>query len=405
VKNTKKKTILAPVNHIASPESRVRRFPLRELVAGVVAVVFLVGIFAFLKLPKADIEIWPKTDTLTLSEKVTATTLATAQDAANNIIPAQYVELEKEATQEFPATGSASNDGKATGTITVYNKISPAAPFTLIKGTHFLSNSGKYFVTTVKIVIPPAKKNVPGQINVQVQAEDSGTDYNIGPSKFSIPKLNGTPYYYSIYGQSTSAMSGGYTGNVKKVTDDDIATAKDVVAKKILQDAKDALKAKVGSGDVLLDGAYTTVISESKSNVKAGVIADTFNQSAKIKISALVFKKQDLEIVLKNNILSQLSSDKSFLENSLQTTYNLASADIKNGKLVLDLQSSATTYFVVNTDDLMDLVGTRSSSQIKSTIDQLYPNRISEAKVNFWPFWVNRAPGNKNRIKIDLHLE
>ena len=66
---------------------------------------------------------------------------------------------------------------------------------------------------------------MPGSVHVSVQAVESGDGYNIAPSNFSIPGLKGTPSYYSIYATSTDAMSGGYTGKVKKVTDDDIQQA------------------------------------------------------------------------------------------------------------------------------------------------------------------------------------
>ena len=68
-------------------------------------------------------------------------------DFENKVIPAQYIEVQQDGQQEFQATGSASNDGKAKGTITIYNKISPSSSFTLKIGTHFLSDSGKYFVS------------------------------------------------------------------------------------------------------------------------------------------------------------------------------------------------------------------------------------------------------------------
>ena len=99
-----------------------------------------------------------------------------------------------------------------------------------------MSDSGKLFVALQKIVIPAAKKSgskiTPGSVQINVQAVEGGTDYNIAPSNFSVPGLKGTAYYYSIYATSTAAMTGGYTGKVKKVTDDDIQGAKDVLTKK-----------------------------------------------------------------------------------------------------------------------------------------------------------------------------
>src|SRR3989344_3136043 len=132
-------------------------FPLKEILVGGGVIVVLLSFYAYIKLPKADIQISPKMDTLTLQEKITADKSINSVSLASKVIPAQYVEIQKDGVQEFPATGSASNDGKATGTIVIYNKITPLTSFTLIKGTHFLSDSGKYFITLAKITIPAAK--------------------------------------------------------------------------------------------------------------------------------------------------------------------------------------------------------------------------------------------------------
>ena len=382
-----------------------KRFPVTELLVGCGIIVLLLCAYGFMKLPKADIEIWPKVNALTLSEKITADTKVTTPDLAHNIIPAHYVEVESSDSQAFEATGSASNDGKATGAITVYNKISPATPFTLIKGTHFLSDSGKYFVTAAKVTIPQGQKNAPGSVLVQVLAQDSGSDYNIGASKFSIPKLNGTSYYYSLYGASTSAMAGGYTGKVKKVTDDNIQGAKDIIAKKVLAKAQDALKSKLAPGDILLDGAMQSSVVGTSADVKADTIADNFNEQATVKVSALVFKKQDLDAFVKNDIAKNVSNDKKVLEKSLQVSDVLQTPGVQNGALGINVTISAKTYADINTGDLIDLFSMKSSDQIKQIVDQMYGGSISELKINFWPFWVKKAPDNKSRITVNLRFE
>ena len=394
-----KEPIMPGKSHHVPPKQE-KRFPLKELVIGGVVIVLLLAFYGITKLPKADIQIFPKLDTLTLSEKIVADKSVTAVNMASKTIPAQYLEETKESQQEFPATGSASNDGYATGTIKVYNKTD--STFTLVKGTHFVSDSGKYFVTLEKVSIPAGKKNAPGSINVKVRSEEAGEDYNIGPSKFSAPKLYGTAYYYSIYAESSSPMSGGHTGTVKKITDDDIKQAKDALTKKVLQDAKDALKSKIGADDMLLDSAIESNVIETSSDKAAGVVADTFNEKVKVTVSALVFKKQDAEKLVRDNILSQLPKTNSLLDQTLHTDYASEIVDIKGGKLTLNSQSSVKTYYKIDTLELIDVLSMKSSDQIKEAIDQRYNNNISELKINFWPFWVHKSPDNKNRIKINV---
>lgn len=390
---------------VKSPKvKKQRKFPLKELLAGGAVIVFLSGAYAFIKLPKADIQIRPNLETITLQETIVADKAVSAINLAAKSIPAQYVEISKDASQDFPATGSAANEGKATGSIKIYNKISPSSPFTLKIGTHFLSDSGKYFVTTQRITIPGSKSGSPGSIMASVQAEESGSQYNIGASKFSLPKLSGTSYYYSIYGESTTPMSGGYTGKVKKVTDDDIQSARDVLTTKLLSQAEASLKSNLSSDDVLLDGAISSGIVNASASAKSGTIQDTFTFKASVKSSALVFKKQDLEKFAKSDINAQLDNTKNYLVKSLALTYTPKSIDISGGKETVSLQASAKTYQSIDTIELVNMFSQKSSDQIKQIVDQRYGGKISELTINFWPFWVTKAPSNKNRIKVNLNF-
>lgn len=386
-----------------------RGFPLKEVLIGGFIVLILLGIYLFTKLPKADILISPKMDTIEIEEKITADKSANEIVVAKKTIPARYLEEQQSGSQEFAATGSASNDGKATGTITIYNKLNPVGPFTLITGTHFLSNSGKYFVTTQKVTIPAAKyqngKLVPGSVNATVQAKEAGEEYNIGASKFSIPKLSGTSYYYSISAESTDAMKGGHVGSVKKVTKDDVDTAKDVLTKKLLEQAEKLLRSKLSEDDILLESAMAKNVIEFKTSATENTVAEKFRGDAKVKVSALVFKKQDLEKFAKEAIDLKLPDDQSYLPESLNINYEFEVVDISGGVAKMDITASAKTYQSIDIDKLVNLVSMEDANQIKESIDQVYGDSVLGVKVDFWPMWVKAAPKNKNRIKIDLKFE
>ncbi|MEK7541183.1 MAG: hypothetical protein AAB529_03060 [Patescibacteria group bacterium] len=386
-----------------------RRFPLKEFFTGVgILVLISIGVLYF-KLQKANIEIWPKTESLSFKEQVLVDNSVDLINSNSKIIPAQYFEEEKDLWQEFSATGNASDNGKAGGTIVIYNKYSPASALTLKTGTHFLSDSGKYFITLEKVVVPAAKKQnnktVPGSIEVKVQATEAGENYNIKPSKFSVPKLSGSSYYYSIYAESFKAMTGGFSSEVKKVTEDDIKTAKDTLTKKLLDDTQEALKNKISADYVLLDNAVSAEITESSSAVKAGAVVDKFSYQAKSKATALVFKKSDLENFIKEYINSNMSAAKIFLENSLNLNYSPGTIDIKDGKIVLNLDFSVKTYQSVDKNDLISLFREKSVSQIKETTKSRMGDQLSSIEVNLWPFWTTKAPKDKNKIKVDLKFD
>lgn len=395
--------------HRETTSHKERHFPSKEVLAGFgILVLILVGILYF-KLQKVNVEIWPKTEVLSFKEQVMADNSVDLINSNSKTIPAQYFEEEKDLWQEFPATGNASNDGKAEGAIVIYNNYSPASALPLKIGTHFLSDSGKYFITLQKVVVPAAKKQnnktVPGSIEVKVQAAEAGEDYNIKPAKFSVPKLAGTSYFYSIYAESSKSMTGGFSSEIKKVTEDDIQKAKDTLTKKLLDDTREALKNKISTDYILLDNVIFAEITESSSAVKAEAVVDKFNYQAKAKATALVFKKSDLESFIKEYINSNMSDPKTFLEDSLSISYSPETIDIKEGKIVLDLDFSVKTYQTIDKNDLISLFREKSAEEIKETINSRMGDNASQIKINLWPFWTTKAPKDKNKIKVDLKFD
>jgi flagellar basal body-associated protein FliL len=375
------------------------------------AVVFLlvIGVYLFFKLPKVDVAIWPKVDVLSFQQTITANKSADLVDESNAVIPAKYFEVSKTLSQEFPATGNASNEGQASGIITVYNKNDPVAPITLKAGTRFLSDSGKLFTASQKVVIPAARKSgskiTPGSVQVKVTAVEGGDSYNIAPSNFSVPGLKGTNYYYSVYAESTSAMSGGYAGKVKKVTENDIQTAKDSLTEKLASDAKAELKNQVPADYILLENEISSNITGAGTQTKSGTIADKFTYEATIKSSALAFKKSDLDEFAKKYIISQMPDGKTLLDTSFKTNYSATKVDVSGGKATLNLDFSSGVYQNTDKNSLsLSLIG-KNASQINEAVRSRLGDQLSKIEVKFWPFWVNRAPNNQKAVNVELKFE
>jgi hypothetical protein len=373
---------------------------------GGAVVLLIVCVFLFFKLPKADIAIWPKVETLSFKQTLTADKSASLVDEVKAIVPAQYFQASKTESQEFPATGNGSNEGLASGTITVYNKFDPPTSFTFKAGTRFISDSGKLFIAPSKVIIPAAKKSgskiIPGSVQIKVQAAEGGDSYNIAPSNFSVPGLKGTPSYYSVYASSTTAMSGGYAGKVKKVTNDDIAQAKDTLTKKAIEEATSDLKSQISSDYVLLDNAISSSIASASTQTKSGTIADNFTYQTTAKASALAFKKSDLNDFAKQYIISQMPEGKKLLDNSFKINYSATSVDVSGGKATLILDFSSGVYKNIDVNSMaLSLLG-ENSSQINQTINNSLGDQAPKIEIKFWPFWVTSAPKTQKAIHIQL---
>src|SRR4030043_705672 len=209
--------------------SFAQKAPMSSFKKGLIFSLFflvLLGIFCYVVLSKAEINVWPETETLNLEEKASIDKNASVIDSILKIIPAETFQKEKTVVQTIPASGQVLKEEKAQGTIRVYNAYS-TSPQVLITTTRFVSSDGKVFRTPVKVTIPGATneggKFVPGQIDIKVVADQPGKEYNIAPTKFSIPGFAGTEKYTKFYGESFETMTGGFQEEVAKVTEKDLS--------------------------------------------------------------------------------------------------------------------------------------------------------------------------------------
>lgn len=375
--------------------------------AGVILVV--VGIYLFFKLPKAEVSVWPKIDVLSFQENITAKESADIVDLDTGVIPAKYFEATKSSSQDFLATGNASDEGKASGIITIYNKYDPVTPLTLKSGTHFLSDSGKLFVASQRIVIPAGKKNggkvTPGSVKVTIQAVEGGENYNIAPANFSVPGLKGTAFYYSIYAESIDPMEGGYSTKIKKITSDDLQEAEDALTEQVITDAVSELRGQIPEEYVILDDAISFEVTDSSTTAKAGTVADSFTYQATVKTIAVAFKKSDLDKLAKDYIISQMPDNSTLLEPSFNIDYSVETVDVSGGKIILDAGFSSGVYQTIDKNSLSLLFSGKSSDQIKEIVKENLLDNVDKTDVRLWPFWVTRAPESQKAINLELKFE
>jgi len=399
-----------------------KKFSIKKIITFIVfGVLILAGIFLYFALSRAQIEIWPETETLNFKDRVQIDTQKSQPDFSAKIFPGKIFEDDLEASQDFSSTGKISKAEKAQGQIRVYNAYSNASQ-ALIVNTRFISSEGKLFKSLERITIPGGTydskgKLTPGFLDVRVIAAESGPGYNIGPSTFSIPGFVGTPKYTAFYGKSTSAMTGGFEGEASQVAQTDLDNAKDTLVKKLVEEEKASLKNKISPDIVLLNEALVEEIASSTSSAQAGAEAKNFNLRIKIHFKALTFKKSDLDSFAKGFLDSQVVqknqheifgaesfwTEKKIQENSFKIDYSLYSIDWQAKKIFLDLNFSAKIYPDINSKNLKKAVSGKSSKEVQVLLsNQPY---VKKSEIKLWPFWVKKIPQSEGRIRINLSLE
>ena len=357
--------------------------------------------------PKAEIEVWPETETGSFKTQVTVLSSIFIPDFTEFQLPGEKIQTENVASREFSSTGTKSKSIKARGTITVYNAYT-TSPQTFVAKTRFVSSDGKLFRAPQRIIVPGAHyeggKLVPGEVAAEVEADQPGEEYNIGSTTFSIPGLAGTASYTTIYAKSFEPMTGGATEKTSQVTQEDLDKAEEILTAEALSGSRQALEKVLPSQDyVLVVGATSEKIIDIIPLAEKGQEVDKFLFQVKAASQALVFKESDLKELAKFYLESQIPAGKNWQENSLAFSYSVESLDLAAGEIVLNLDVSAKIYSMVDENSLKESVKNKKPDEIKKVIGQIAG--VERFQIELWPFWVKASSEDVERITIKLRLD
>ena len=357
---------------------------------------FAAGVLVFLfVLPKATISISPKAEEL-------------RQDVSLEIknegeLGGELVEIVQEASKAYVATGKKNIGEKAKGTVTVYNEWdSNAQP--LVSGTRFVSG-GKIFKTTQAVSVPgttvQAGNIVAGTANVNVEAQEPGEVYNIGASTFTIPGLPADKQA-KIYGKSSQAMSGGFTKEVKVVSEKDIEDGKANLGGELTAQAKEELS-KEAQGKKVLEAAINEETIEEKLSANEGQEAEELTLTIKKSFWTVSFDEEKVKEKIVTEIKETIPENQEIVEGRLENIeYKVVDITKENG---LSLSASAIAF---TTEKLelekakLDLPG-----KDKEEVTQYFKQKeeIMDVDIKFWPSWVNKVPVNRSRIEIKINIQ
>jgi hypothetical protein len=381
-------------------EVKKKRYFAKVFVALILCLIVGGGFFVVSALSRAEIKIYKTVFSLEGEKDFSVSTKQTGQEEA--VLSGMFVEKEYDFSKQFPATGSAIKETKATGVIRIYNNYSSASQ-SLTKGTRFVSAEGNVFklikAETVPGAIVEKGKISPSYVDVQVEAAEAGESYNIGSTTFSIPGFSGGPKYTAFYGKSFADMSGGAKKNALKITREDLDTAE----KLSIEGAKQESKAKLEADNpdlFLLDGAGIFKTSEIIFSGKVEQFSDSFKCNLKIKPRWLSFRKKDAEKISTGIISDNIKEKEKIIAGTVATEYVLKSIDLEKGKAELKARVSVKTELELNLAELEYAITGKTISEAKAFLEN-YPG-IEKVELRRFPFWLATMPKSEKDIKIEL---
>jgi len=373
---------------------------------GLLILVLFFGISTLFK--SAEIRITPKNEVSTLDENFKAT----KNVSTNNGLGFQVVTTVKDVEKKVSATDEQIVEKKAQGKIIVYNNYN-TQPQSLIKTTRFETPEGLIFRATENIIVPGIQvkngKNVAGSVEVSVEADKPGIEYNIPLKDFTIVGFKGTPKYTKFYARSKTEMLGGFSGVQKTVSKETI----DKIDKELEVLLKDSLLKEITSQIPENFILYQNSISyklESTNQVNVASSENTANSvilKKKGVINGIIFDKGSLSraIVLKllpdavDNVIKITNLDNLNFTFIPENSFDPNSTSLLNFKL----KGEANFVWVFDENKLKsELLGMSKKNAI--IIISTY-NTIKEAGIETNPFWNQTIPEKPNKVTLINTLE
>lgn len=366
------------------------RFPWKWV--GLVSVVVVGGLLlaGYIYLPRAKATIY-----VAAEKKPLTLNFSGDKDAKLNnekvIIPTQIVEVTKEQNKKYPATGKKDAGTKATGELSISNLT--GSDITLA------TFSPKDRPDLVFVADVPVNAKAGVLTKATVSATAPGDQYNgFAGKQFFAVKYNDP----LLTAASTAGMSGGTTKQVTVVSQGDVNSAKDALAKEVGDAVTAEFNTKSSELKIVDDTKKSEIVSSSASPDVNGE-ATEFTMTVKVTTKAIGFNVNDVSSIISAEVTRQLGFTKSIIDDgSKSAEITVDSSDIATGKITGTIKTNA--YVSAKLDDQnikVELAGL-NDSKAKNYLQGL--DGVDSVKSEYWPTFVKSFPRLKNHIYLTISV-
>lgn len=359
-------------------------------------IILLLIFFLFVFQTKADV-------TIAVNPKVNSKTLSVtfspngSTNLESNVVAAQIIPVDESGATTVSTSGKKDIGNKAKGKVTIFNN--DTDPVTLQAGTTISSANGLKFDLDSTVKVGSASGDVfsgtkPGTADVNITADDIGTDYNLpSGTKFTIGSNKNTA------GKNDNAFSGGTKKNVTVVSKDDIAKLETNLPKELSNKAKSDIASKVKDGETVLSDFIDTTLDNEKFSKKVDDQSSDVSLSANVSFNYLSYSDSDMA-----NLASKLFDDSSFnVEKSNLETSAKNIKIAKNKDIGADLTIKAKLFPKIDVGALTNQIAGMDNLKAKNMLGNL--TNVTSVTVNIHPnipFLSSSLPKNPNNIKINV---
>lgn len=378
-----------------SPQPKKRRFGRFSLWGGVGIALLVLAALVAVALRPTTVTVTPRAHMIFFDESARFHAYPLTASATGTLTFSVET-LTYEDSQVVKASGVERVEEKASGNITVYNEYS-ASPVKLLKNTRFESPDGLMFRIPAEVSVPGKRGTTPGEITVTVFADAAGEKYNIVPvSHFTLPGLKGGDMFSKVYARSSSAMSGGFSGERPAAEKSALEAAISEIRGRLGEKARAEIAAREGSFAFLelarLSYEGVPPIKEGESNVRIG---------ERLRIELPVFQADPFA----KEVAEAVSAEAEIGEVILKKGEGFSAKIVgplfaPESPFSFSLSGTAQLVWRVDQQQLRDALAGRDESAFQTIVQGF--TGIEEAHARIEPFWSSSFPEDADDIKVKI---
>ncbi len=293
---------------------------------------------------------------------------------------------------------------KSSGKVTFYNEFSTSAQTLNIK-TKLKTASGLVYYTKSAVTVPGYKKSgtkiIPGTIQVSVEAEKAGSNYNVSSGqKLTIANYAGTTRGTKLY-----VKSGGITGGstekkpvFSNKTEESAETTALQYANSLFADSLRGIQDEPG-----VIAAYSSSTLETKVTNTAGASG---SGTTTVTVSGVAYRIEQAQIVsaliskYRAKIREQMSDTVDIDVTSLgaDSIGGAGNISIVNGNPVIE----KGTWRIYTKYDPENIKRYIQGKNIQTALNAIHANSHSRAEISINPFWVRTLPKHLEQIHVEF---
>lgn len=377
---------------------------MRMVIAVIVAILIVGGaLFLNVLMGGAEITVYPKFKDVSVQATFTAMRSPKAGELGYELLT-----LDATGERQVKASGTEKVSERAEGSIFIYNTEMKVSR--LIKNTRFENPDGLIFKIKESVDVPAATKDakgalVPGVVSADVFADGTGDQYNVSPSRFTIPGLKNSPQYTTMYGESTVAMSGGFEGERFLLDESELELKKQELQQELRTSLLERLTSERPVGFVVYEPAVAFTFETLPATTYGDSLA-TIKEKAYLNVP--IFKEEEFASYIAEHAIAGYEDEPVELPDphTLIYAYESATATVsdiaKETSLTFKLNGTTRIVWSFDANKLRtDLIGL-SKTALEPML-QSYP-AIDRAEAVVRPFWAQSFPKSVDEIKVETIL-